>query len=116
MDQRYLRQVFGLTSLATTLIAFPTSRGFPGCLVLAQCHSCDVGSRLPLRGSPGFTPGSLLSLRDKGGAGTESSAEIDEVMSHVNSFASSEILLNSLRVRLLGSSVRNCRGQGHVTT
>ena len=60
VDARYLRQVFGLTGAATSRVAFlliAASRGTRCVPVLCG----DGRSRLPLRGSPGFQPGSLFS-------------------------------------------------------
>src|SRR5690348_1659920 len=56
---RYCRQVFGLTGepLRPTCHSFPAFSG--------QCFFCDFRSCLPLRGSPGFTPGSLFITAQK---------------------------------------------------
>jgi len=55
------RQVFGLAGGPDRWIRRPTGRRFPGCPSAGD----GVRSHSPLRGSPGITPGSLLSHRHR---------------------------------------------------
>jgi len=57
---------------------FPTDRRFPGTRVRPVLYG-DLRSRLPLRGSPGFAPGSLLIPPDKNClAGTDSNCPVTD--------------------------------------
>ena len=54
------RQVFGLMGNSAVSGLFPTDHRFPSCFICSPVLDGDFRSQLPLRGSPGFSPGSLL--------------------------------------------------------